>query len=643
MAGGDCLCVTRQRRSGPPWRPPSRYAVVAVVASAGAAAAFAPACATGGHHSLDLASTTEGEGGAVEAGVVVPAPTAPTPINTKLISDTALCTTPGQPTVAWSPMRRISRDEYDNMVRDLLGDTTQPATGFVPETPMANGVYFETNTYTDVSTLVAQQYQQAAEALAQTAVSSATTLASILPCQTQDAACATQFIASFANRAFRGQLDSAESTQLLALYTDVATQFDFPTGIQAVITAVLESPRFLYVLEFGDGTATGNVVPLSSYEVAARLSLFLWRSVPDVALMQAAAAGQLATVAQVQAQAVRMLSATGVGGVLKATSALNDFTTQFLQLQGTPTLGKDTQFGNWTTTYPKIGEEMLDETLTNVSQLVLVENGGLTELLTTPSSYVNSDVVQFYLGMGATVGTGTAVTVADSALSQMQTAYVKTDLTSNNRAGILTNGGVMATQAHTSLPSSVLRGKLVREEFLCDQLAQPPPGIPGPATSVPDGGTTRSLSAAHEMMGGNCISCHQYMDPIGFGFGHFDATGAYQATDANGVSPASAFPPIDATGQVLAFDTGGLSTTFNGATDLVTQLAKSAQVQQCFVIQELRYALSRIETTDDACSAQQAFAAFSSSQLNIQKLLVAISVSDAFRYRTVETAGSACQ
>jgi hypothetical protein len=611
--------------------------VLAVVVTVGGAAAFGPACAAGGHRSLDI-SSDDTEGGSEAGTVVVPAASAPTPVNTKLISDTALCM-PGQPTVAWSPMRRISRDEYDNMVRDLLGDTTQPATGFVPETPMANGVYFETNTYTDVSTLVAQQYQQAAETLAQTAVSSATTLASILPCQTQDATCAQQFIASFANKAFRGQLDSTESAQLLQLYSAVEAQFDFPTGIQAVITSVLESPRFLYVLEFGEGTETGNVVQLSSYETAARLALFLWRSVPDDTLMQAAAAGQLATVAQVQAQAVRMLSATGVGGVLKAASALNDFTTQFLQLQGTPTLGKDTQFATWTM-YPKIGEEMQDETLANVSQLVLVENGSLTELLTSPSSYVNSDLAPFY---GVTMGSGTSVTVNDSTLSPAQTKFVKTDLTSSSRSGVLTNGGVMATEAHTSLPSSVLRGKLVREEFLCDQLPQPPPGIPGPATSVPEGGTTRSISAAHENSKGSCISCHEYMDPIGFGFGHFDATGAYQATDANGFSPASAFPPIDATGQVLAFDTGGLATTFNGATDLTTQLAGAAQVQQCFVIQELRYALSRIETTDDACSAQQAFAAFSSSQLNIQKLLVALTVSDAFRYRSVETAGSACQ
>jgi len=602
----------------------SRDRAVAGLAALGAATVVA--CATGGHRSLDLAAETDG--GGAEGGVAVAA--APVPVNTRLISDTALCKA-GQPTVAWSPLRRISRVEYDDMVRDLLGDTTRPAETFVPESPMANGVYFENNTYTGVSTLVAQQYQQAAESLAQAAVSSPSTLAAILPCRTRDAACAAQFIASFANRAFRGQLDGTESSQLLQLYSDVEAQFDFAAGIQAVITAVLESPRFLYVLELGQAPATGDVVPLSPYEVAARLSLFLWRSVPDDALMQAAAAGQLATAAQVQGQAVRML-ADG-----KAVDAIDDFTMQWLGLQGTPTLGKDTQFTAWTGN-SKIGAEMQDETLTNVSQLVLAEDGGLVELLTSPSSYIDSDLAKFY---GASLGGGLGVTVSDSALSQAQATFVKTDLGAGNRAGVLTNGAVMATQAHTSLPSSVLRGKLVREELLCDQLQQPPPGITPPATSVPEGGTTRSLSAAHENSSSYCYSCHQFMDPIGFGFGHFDATGAYQATDANGFP--GTFPPIDATGQVIAKSAGEAAFNFNGAADLVTQLAGAAQVQECFVIQEMRYALSRIETTDDACSAQQAFAAFSSGRLNVQKLLVAIAGSDAFRYRSVQAAGSACQ
>jgi hypothetical protein len=596
----------------------------AALVAAVATAAHAGGCATTGHETPDLADAAGVAADGGPAGAV-----APGPLNTALISDTSLCSG-GSVAVDWSPMRRISRVEYNNMVRDLLGDTTQPATAFVPESPMAPGVNFDTNTYTSVSALIVQQYQQAAETLAQAVVSDTNRLNNVvLPCHTQDDACAQQFIASFANRAFRGQLDSAESTGLFQVYGAVKAQFDFTTGIQAVITAVLESPRFLYVLEFGKGSPNGAIVALSPYEVAARLALTLWRSVPDATLMSAAAAGQLSTPDQIETQAVRMLGQTA-----KTRAALDDFTTQWMQLQNTPTLGKDQQFTAWTAK-PKLGTEMRDEVLTNVSELVLSENGGLTELLTSPSSYINSDLAAFY---NVAQGGGTPAMVDDPAL-QGATSFLKTDLTAASHAGILTSGGVMATQAHTSLPSAVLRGKLVREQILCDEIPAPPPNVGAPPASVPDGGTTRSLFVAHLTETG-CVNCHQYMDPIGYGFGHFDATGAYQKLDANGFGTG---PALDVTGQVTPMPPETFTTKFDGAGDLVGKLASAPQVQQCFALQELRYALGRIETKADACSAQQIFASFASSQLNVQKLLIAIVGSDAFRYRSVETPGSACQ
>jgi hypothetical protein len=135
------------------------------------------------------------------------------------------------------------------------------------------------------------------------------------------------------------------------------------------------------------------------------------------------------------------------------------------------------------------------------------------------------------------------------------------------------------------------------------------------------------------------------MDPIGLGFGFFDATGAYQPNDANGVqsAPPGGFPAIDATGDILAMRPGELATTFDGAVDLVTKLAAAEQTHQCFALQEFRYSLGRLESMDDACSLQQAYGAFRSSGSNLQNLLVALVGTDAFRYRSVENPAGQCQ
>jgi hypothetical protein len=531
-------------------------------------------------------------------------------------------------TVGSSPVRRISRVEYDNMVRDLGLDPggTQPANQFVSEQKIDTGKAgnFNTNAYATISgTLINQQYLQAAETLAAAAV--ANNLGALVSCTTQDATCAQQFITSFAGAAFRGQLDATESAALLTLYKNVAAPtnndgasgpFDFPTGIQAIIEAVLTSPRFLFVLEFGqaDPTGTAKAVPLTPIELATRLSLYLWRSLPDQTLITAASSGHLVTTSDVAAQATRMLADP------RATGALQDFANQWLDIENMDAVTKDTVFKSWSAS---VAQDLHTETLTTFTQAVL-GNSTYTTLLTSPSSYINADLASFYgLGGSPTFSAPTNVNTA-----------------ANPRMGILTDGSVLAIHAHTTLPSPTLRGRMMRQQILCEEIPDPPAAVGGvpipPPPATISSGTTRDAYLQHVANNTVCNSCHQYMDWIGFGFDNYDATGAY-ITAENGT-------PVDPSGQFIAMPgTGDISGTFTGTSDMITQLSTSQQVNECFALEEIRYALLRSETDADACSAQQIYQTFSSGNFNLQQLLVAVVSSDSFMYRTPVDAGGACQ
>jgi hypothetical protein len=526
--------------------------------------------------------------------------------------------TPGAVTVGSTPVRRISRIEYDNMIRDLGLDpnNTQPAMQFVSEQKIDTGKAgnFNTNSYATISgTLINQQYLNAAETLAAAAV--ATSLSTLVPCTTKDAACAKTFITSFAGSAFRGQLDDDEAASLLALYNTVSAQFDFPTGIQAIIESVLTSPRFLFVLEFGqpDPTGAAAAIPLTPMELATRLSLYLWRSLPDQTLVTAATGGHLVTTSDVATQAKRMLADP------KATAALQDFANQWLDIENMDAVTKDTIFKNWTA---NVAQDLHTETLTTFTQAVL-GNSDYKTLLTSPSSYINGDLASFY-------GVGGSPTF--SAPTNVNTA-------TNPRMGILTDGSVLAAHAHTTLPSPTLRGRMMRQQILCEEVPDPPAAVGGVPIPPPPAnitaGTTRAAYLQHVSTNSACNGCHQYMDWIGFGFDNYDATGAYITMENT--------TPVDPSGKFIQINPSDITGTFTGTTDMITQLSGSQQVSQCFALEELRYALLRSETDADACSAQQIYQTFSTGSFNLQQLLVAVVSSDSFMYRTQVNAGGACQ
>src|SRR5262245_53164534 len=231
---------------------------------------------------------------------------------------------------AASPLRRLSHFEYNNTVRDLLGDTTRPADAFPPEDTMLG--FKDIADAQTVGELLAEYYMNAAEAVAHRAVAD---LPGLLGCA-PSASCVDGFVRAFGRRAYRRPLDPGEVQALTELYAAVAGQLDAAAGVEAVLQAVLQSPHFLYRIELGGGSASsGAVVPVTQLELATRLASLLWASTPDDALLDAAEHGELATVGQIEAMARRMLDDP------RARQATGEFDRQWLELTKLDTLSKD--------------------------------------------------------------------------------------------------------------------------------------------------------------------------------------------------------------------------------------------------------------------------------------------------------------
>ncbi len=329
-----------------------------------------------------------------------------------------------------APLRRLLESEYNNTVRDLLGDTSNPANAFPPDQKV--GDFSNTATALTVSPLLAQSYEAAAEQIATNAVANLSALSSCDTTTTGEDACATQFIQTFGKRAFRRPLTQDEQTALTTLYQSNKSAADYNNGIQSVIEAILQSAAFLYRPEFGLASAVqGGVVPLTSYEMASRLSYFLWSSMPDDALFAAADADVLRSPAQIAGQANRLLADP------KAQPAVSQFFSEWLGVDDIDSAPKDP--ATYPPYTPDVQSAMQQETLAFTDWVMWQSDARLATLLTAPVSFMNQSLAQFY---GITGVTGTA--------------FQQVQLDPTERAGILTQGAVMS-----------VTGKADREALRC--------------------------------------------------------------------------------------------------------------------------------------------------------------------------------
>jgi hypothetical protein len=498
------------------------------------------------------------------------------------------------------PLRRLSRAQYDNTIRDLLGDTSRPAQAFLAEE--IPGAYAGGVALTQAAPAAVEQYEKAAETLAATAVKNLTKLLPCQPTATTEESCVQMFISTFGTRAYRRPLADDERAGLLAVYRAVrAAAGDFPLAIQAVVQAMLQSPHFLYRVELPPaGAAAGQVAPLGPYALASRLSYFLLDTMPDAPLFTAAASGKLATPADLEREARRLLATPA------ARDAAAGFFRQWLLLSKLDAQGKNAKlFPEYT---DALRDAMIDETLRFSTWTLFDGDGRLETLLTSPRSFVNAPLAALY-GAAAPAGTG----------------FAQVDLDPKQRSGILTHASVLSLTANDDTTSPVRRGKFVLDQLLCQSPPAPPPNVDTTFPAPVPGQTLRERFATHTSNSA-CAACHLFIDPIGFGFEHYDPVGRYRETDAG--------KPVDASGEIRG--TRDINGRFDGALELGRKLVASPQARACMVKQWFAFAQGRPDVEGDQAAVATIVDAFERSGGNVRELIVALIKSDAFRTRLVE-------
>jgi len=492
-------------------------------------------------------------------------------------------------------IRRLSQKELDNTFRDLLGDSSAPAAQFAPD-PESYG-YRNNSSALNVTQLLSTQMFSAVDDLTRATVDSR--LGQVLTCDPSNVLdCSTAFIKSFGRRAYRRPLTESEVTAFSRLFLD---QPKFNDGVRLVMQRMLMSPYFMYRTELGEPTATptgdSHVVPLTQYELASRLSYFLLETMPDDELLDAAAAGQLATAEQLGTQARRLINQ------FTAHAAIDDFHDQWLGLSKILSVPKDNmRFPQFT---DDVRASMYQEALR------FVENAYWTgadarQLLTSTDTFLDDTLATYY---GVPREPGGQFTHSPLPAGQQ-------------RAGLLSLGAVMATYSFAEEVSPVHRGKFVRNKLLCQELAPPPPSVMAKRPPLDPKLSLRERWEQHAKDAA-CAGCHQLTDPIGLGTANIDAIGHWQDRDGS--------QAIDASGEVVGLADG----KFNGIAELGAKLAESPEVRDCMARQVMRFAFGRLEIPVDQCTVDGLAKKFAASGMALRELLVAVVQSDSFRYRPV--------
>lgn len=501
---------------------------------------------------------------------------------------------PEEPLFA-APLRRLTESQYLAVVEQQLGvdasDLSLPADGRVGP--------FVGNASAPLSGLHIDQYLAAAQAIADRVDLSALHLCGEAPAD----GCVSDFIDEVGAALWRRPVSDEDRGRLLAVY-DVARDAREPAAaLRLVVVALLQSPYMLYHVELGEPVdAEGTAFRLDGYEVASRLSFLLWNMAPDAELREAAATGELDTAEGIRARAERMLDEP------RATEQIGNFHIQWLGAEGLQYLAKDVErYPVWSE--PALRDDLRQEIIDFTSHVVLQAEGTAGNLVTAPYSFPRGDLFRIY-GLVEPPGHDPSEPVG---------------LDPEQRSGVLTLPGVLASHAAAAETSPVHRGLFVLENLLCVEIAGPPPELDTSLPEIdPEGPQSRRELLEQHEQDPQCAACHLIIDPVGLLFEHHDAVGAWRTYDFDYDSE------ID-TAVVLETSTD-VSGPMQSVPELGRAMAASDGYRRCMIEQWTRFALGRELQSNDE-DALHALSEQGEDDLVIRELILELVASDMFRHR----------
>ncbi|MDB4705972.1 DUF1592 domain-containing protein [Verrucomicrobia bacterium] len=503
---------------------------------------------------------------------------------------------PGPPMV-----RRLNQGEYSASVRALL-DIHFDAGEALPNEG-AGGEGFDNAAETlFISPIHAEKYLDAARSAVKYAFadtrSSQRFLIAIPGENTTPPEAARKILEKFLPRAFRRQASPDEISEYLDLFEQAyAEEKAFGPAMQVTLSAVLISPKFLFIIESPTGSA--EPIPLDDFELATRLSYFLWGAPPDDKLMQIAAEGTLQEPETLKSQVMRMLKDPHAR---KVRNFAQTFVEQWL---GTRALGREFKPDKSIKGYDSELEGGMKYEPVFFFHEILTENRPLLDLIDADYTYINRRLSRHYKVKG-----------------EFREQPKRVDIENDpHRGGLLSMAAILAVSSHPHRTSPVLRGKWILETLLGDTPPPPPPGIP-PLDEDSHEEEARSLRQRLEQHRADpaCATCHDKMDPLGFSLENYDVLGRWRTEEGG--------QPVDAKATMPD------GTEFEGPAQLKQILMdRKDQIVRHLTRKMLGYALSRGLTFEDFCTIDAIVEDLKANEYASHRLLMGIVESIPFRYK----------